>query len=102
MAARRAHGAVRAALETTLASDARLSSAKHAALVALCRVTADQVDAAGSEVSSRLIASYLSALKDVERVLAGRSPGVQGDSAKGASGGGALGRLQGIAGGKAS
>lgn len=97
-----AHGPVRAALEETLASDGRLSEKRHAALVALCRVTADQVDAAGAEVSSRLIASYLSALKDVERVMAGRAPATQGGASEGGGASGTLGRLQGIAGGRAS
>lgn len=92
------HLPVRAALEVTLASDRRLAQPKCAALVALCRVTADQVDAAGAEVSSRLIASYLSALKDIERALADRTPATSG----GAGSGGALGRLQGLAGGKSA
>lgn len=89
---------VRAALETTLGSDHNLRSAKHAALVALCRVTADQVDAAGEDVSSRLIASYLSALKDLDRAMGGRSS--SGRAGEGSSDGGKLGGLRAIAGGK--
>lgn len=92
------HLPVRAALEVTLASDSRLSQPKHAALVALCRVTADQVDAAGAEVSSRLIASYLSALKDIKTALGDKTPA----SAGGAGSGGALGKLQGLKGGKSA
>lgn len=100
-AAKPSHGPAREALEKTLASDKRLASDKHAALVSLCRITADQVDAAGAEVSSRLIASYLSALKDLERVMGGRTPGTQGgEPQKGAGAGGKLGQLQAIAGGK--
>ena len=90
------HGPVREALEVTIKSDRRLSTDRHAALVALARVTADQVDQAGAEVSSRLIASYLSALKDIERALADKAPA----SAGGASSGGKLGQLQALAGGK--
>lgn len=97
-------GPVRKALEQTLKTDARMTGDRHAALVALCRVTADQVDAAGAEVSSRLIASYLSALKDLERVMAGKAPGASGaaNGEKGGEGGSALGKLRGIAGGKVS
>lgn len=101
--ARKTQGPVREALEQTLKTDARLTGDRHAALVALCRVTADQVDAAGAEVSSRLIASYLSALKDLERVMAGRTPGTQGGGApasKPADGGATLGGLRALAGGK--
>ena len=98
------HGPVRTALEQTLKTDGRLAGNRHAALVALCRVTADQVDAAGAEVSSRLIASYLSALKDLERVMAGKTPGTQGGTpatgGKGAEGGTTLGGLRALAGGK--
>lgn len=98
------HGTVRAALEKTLTSNTALSGDRHAALVALCRVTADQVDAAGAEVSSRLIASYLSALKDLDKALgaappapAKKSGGTSGDDGEGS----ALGALRGIKGGKA-
>lgn len=95
------HGPVRTALEVTVASDARLKSDRHAALVALARVTADQVDQAGAEVSSRLIASYLSALKDVQKALGEKGATAPGGSTGGGTGG-TLGKLQGIAGGKAS
>lgn len=94
------NGPVRSALEVTLSSDARLSQPRAAALVALCRVSANEVDKAGSEVSSRLIASYLSALKDIERLLASdkAAPG----KTEGASGGTTVGKFRSIAGGKAS
>lgn len=90
-------GPVREALEVTLTSDAKLREDRHAALVALARVTADQIDQAGDEVSSRLIASYLSALKDVEKALGGRAaaPG-EGDVR------GTLGKLQALTGGRVS
>ena len=94
-------GPVRRALEETIASDPRLKTKRHAALVALCRVTADQVDQAGAEVSSRLIASYLSALKDIDRALGAKTTGAGGANASG-NNGGALGKLQALTGGKAS
>lgn len=100
------YGPVRGALETTLSSSPKLSEARHAALVSLCRVTADQVDAAGAEVSSRLIASYLSALKDLDRAL-GVAPAAPSGRKKteeasgGDSNGSALGTLRGLKGGKA-
>lgn len=108
---RTTHGPVRAALEDTLGSTPRLKEKRHAALVSLCRVTADQVDQAGAEVSSRLIASYLSALKDLDRAIGTssapaasrtsskkREEGTGGDSDDAS----ALGALRGIKGGKAS
>lgn len=96
------HGPLREAFETTYASDRKLALPKHAALIALCRLLADQIDGSGSEATNRLTAAYLSALKDVERVMAGRTPGTQGGSSdeKGAGAGGKLGQLQAIAGGK--
>lgn len=98
-------GVVRDALEVTLSSDASLSHPRYAALVSLCRVFADQVDAAGDEVSSRLTAAYLSALKDLDRALAtskasGAGAGTAGE--RGADRVGKLARLQSIAGGKAA
>ena len=99
-----AHGPVRAALETTLGSSPKLTEARHAALVSLCRVTADQVDEAGAQVSSRLIASYLSALKDLDKALAaaGPAPAKPREASGGDSNGSALGALRGLKGGKAS
>lgn len=95
------HGPVRTELETTLASDVKLKAPRYAALVALCRVTADQVDQAGAEVSSRLIASYLSALKDLDKALGtGRATPTPAGGEKGATGGSTLGGLRSIAGGK--
>lgn len=96
-----AHGPLRAAFETTFESDKKLAASKHAALVALCRLLADQIDGSGAEATNRLTAAYLSALKDVERVMGGKTPGTQGGGdAKGATGGGTLGGLRAIAGGK--
>lgn len=97
------HGPLRTAFEVTFKSDKRLASDKHAALVALCRLLSDQIDGSGAEATNRLTAAYLSALKDIERVMAGRTPGTQGggglDAEKGGSGG-KLGQLQAIAGGR--
>lgn len=47
-----------------------LGTSRHAALVALCRRLADQMDAGGLEVSSHVSAAYLSALKDMQRAVA--------------------------------
>ena len=99
--ARTTHGPLREAFETTFQSDSRLASPKHAALIALCRLLADQIDQSGGEATNRLTAAYLSALKDVERVMGGRTPGTQGGgSESGGGAGGKLGQLQAIAGGK--
>lgn len=59
------------ALERTIAAGANLISEKHAALLALCRELAGQMDEASSVSgpSTRLSAAYLSALKDLGRVL---------------------------------
>lgn len=54
-----------AALETTLTA-ANLGP-RYAALIALCRLTAKQMDAAGDSPSNRLSAVYLSTLKDLSR-----------------------------------
>lgn len=96
--ARSEHGALRTAFEKTFESDARLATDKHAALVALCRLLSDQIDESGGEATNRLTAAYLSALKDIDRAMADRTPAGTG----GAGSGGTLGKLQGIAGGKAS
>lgn len=101
--ARSTHGPLRAALETTLTSDKRLAEPKHAALVALCRLLSDQIDGSGAEATNRLTAAYLSALKDVERVMAGRTPGTQGGGPAEKGGeSGKLGNLRALAGGKVS
>lgn len=42
---------------------------QHLPLIELCRVLADQMDAAGAEPSTRLTAAYLSALKDLRRAV---------------------------------
>ena len=60
----------REALETTIAAGRDCLGDRHAALLELCRVLADQMDAAGeSGPSGRVVASYLSALKDLGRAL---------------------------------
>lgn len=98
--ARTAHGPLREAFETTFKSDSKLAAPKHAALIALCRLLADQIDQSGGEATNRLTAAYLSALKDVERVMGGRTPGTQGGAPTEGGTSGKLGQLQAIAGGK--
>lgn len=61
------HGKNRAAFEVTFKASPLLSEPQHAALVALCRTLADELDTEGG---ARISAAYLSALKDVGRVLA--------------------------------
>lgn len=101
--ARTAHGPLREAFEVTFKSDRRLADPKHAALIALCRLLSDQIDSSGAEATNRLTAAYLSALKDVERVMAGRTPGTQGGGTEGGAGnGGKLGGLRALAGGKSA
>lgn len=95
--AARSHGPIRAGFELTFKSDARLGTPKHAALVALCRLLATQIDESGDGANNRLTAAYLSALKDVKAAMADRSP-----TAEGAGSGGALGKLQGLKGGKSA
>lgn len=64
----------RDALEATIAAGAGILTDKHAALLALCRQLADQMDGAAYDddggPSTRLAAAYLSALKDLGRALA--------------------------------
>lgn len=70
----------RDALERTIVGGADvLADDQHAALVALCRSLADQMDDAepNGGPSTRLVAAYLSALKDVWRVLAEKRAGVE-------------------------
>lgn len=65
----------REALETTIAAGQGTLGDRHAALVELCRVLADQMDAAGDAgPSGRVVASYLSALKDLGRALGKAGP----------------------------
>lgn len=52
-------------LEATIA--AIRPGARHAALVALCRDVANQMDAAAGSPTNRLSAVYLSCLKDLAR-----------------------------------
>ena len=61
----------REALETTIAAGQGTLGDRHAALVELCRVLADQMDDAAGDAgpSGRVVASYLSALKDLGRAL---------------------------------
>ena len=47
---------------------------EHGPLLELCRTLAGQMDAAGSEPSTRLTAAYLSALKDLRRASAEMPP----------------------------
>lgn len=62
----------RKALERTIAAGAAVLTDRHAALLALCRELAGQMDDTASDTgpSTRLIAAYLSALKDLGRALA--------------------------------
>lgn len=98
-------GAVRTALEKTIGGNPALMGDRHAALLALCRVTADQVDQAGADVSSRLIASYLSALKDLDKAIGATPARPVSKKSDGGAGGdeasSALGTLRGLKGGKA-
>jgi hypothetical protein len=65
----------RKALETTITAGQGTLGDRHAALVELCRVLADQMDAAGDAgPSGRVVASYLSALKDLGRALGNAAP----------------------------
>jgi hypothetical protein len=57
------------AVAVALADERLTSLAQHAPLVELCRTLAAQMDAAGSEPSTRLTAAYLSALKDLRRAF---------------------------------
>lgn len=65
------------ALERTIAAGTGVLTEKHAALVALCRDLAQQMDATTPDIgpTTRLSAAYLSALKDLGRALA-----VKGDT----------------------
>jgi hypothetical protein len=56
-------------LKRTLASDPRFQAQQHEALVGLCELLAEQIDDAGATASNRLTAAYLSALKDLGRIL---------------------------------
>lgn len=59
-------------MERTITAGAGILTDRHAALLALCRELAGQMDDAGYEAgpSTRLSAAYLSALKDLGRALA--------------------------------
>lgn len=59
----------RKAIDKAVRSEAVLRTSRYAPLVELCRVLADQMDAAGDEPSTRLSAAYLSALKDLGRAV---------------------------------
>jgi hypothetical protein len=62
-------GTHRKAVERTIkAGEGRLTDV-NAAVVELARAMADQVDAAGPEASSRILAAYLSVLKDLTRAI---------------------------------
>jgi hypothetical protein len=62
-------------LEVTLASDDRFAAEQNRALVSLCRLLAEQIDDAGEKASNRLTAAYLSALKDLNRILTAEQRG---------------------------
>ena len=64
----------RESLERSIAAGAGVLTDKHAALLALCRELAGQMDEAAYEAgpSTRLSAAYLSALKDLGRALAAK------------------------------
>lgn len=66
--------AQREALERTIAAGANVLTDRHAALLALCRELAAQMDGdtPDSGPSTRLVAAYLSALKDLGRALNGK------------------------------
>lgn len=64
-------GPHRSALEETVVGSPALTEKRHAAIVQLARTLADQIDAAGPEVSTRLSAAYLSSLKDLRRAVEG-------------------------------
>ena len=61
------------AIEEALTDLGLAAMPAHRPLVELCRTLAQQMDAAGTEPSTRLTAAYLSALKDVRRA-AGEMP----------------------------
>ncbi|MBT2566570.1 hypothetical protein J7I84_08700 [Arthrobacter sp. ISL-85] len=59
-----------AAVEASITAAADALNGRHAALLQLVRTLARQMDAAGADPSTRLSAAYLSALKDLGRVIA--------------------------------
>lgn len=65
------------ALERTIAAGAHVLNDRHAALLALCRELAVQIDGdtPDSVPSTRLVAAYLSALKDLGRALDAKQEG---------------------------
>lgn len=62
------------ALEATIEASQDILNDRHAALLSLCRLLAKQVDEGGAGVSTRLTAAYLSALKDLSRIIQGAAP----------------------------
>lgn len=70
----------RGALAATIRACPPLQEPSNAALVALAKTLAKQMDDAGGDASTRLSAAYLSALKDVHRVVtATKAPKAQSD-----------------------
>lgn len=61
-------GPARAALDKMVAASPDLRHESAAALVQLGQILADQMDAAGSEPSTRLSAAYLSVLVNLRRL----------------------------------
>lgn len=78
-------GKHRAAVEKAVKAGKRQLTDQHLPLIELLRALADQIDAT-EEPSTRLTASYLSALKDLGRAL--------GDEPKATGGGGKLAELR--------
>lgn len=58
------------AVEATICAASTVLGGRQAALLQLVRTLAQQMDTAGPDPSTRLSAAYLSALKDLGRVLA--------------------------------
>jgi len=62
------------AVETTITAAKNVLDGRHSALLELVRTLARQMDVAGADPSTRLSAAYLSALKDLGRVVASVAP----------------------------
>ena len=59
----------RQAVDKAVNSANLTKSERYLPLIALCRVLADSMDSGGPEVGTRLAASYLSALKDLNKAM---------------------------------
>lgn len=69
-------------LEVTLKSDSRFAEDGNAALVDLCRTLAEAIDAKGGEPTTHQLAAYLSALKDLRRIVEVQPKGATGASSQ--------------------